>query len=78
MVAQPGGLSATPPSFVSPAGLLRVHSFNQLMKMLNDIGPVPLGYTASDWPPDGLCATDQNLLSLAIQPGFDPCHSHII
>lgn len=39
MVAQPGGLSATPPSFVSPTDLLRVHSFNQLMKMLNDIGP---------------------------------------
>lgn len=39
MVAQPAGLSATLPSLVSPADLLRVHSFNQLMKMLNDIGP---------------------------------------
>lgn len=40
MVPQKPGLSSTPPSFVSPVDLFRVHSFHPLMKMLlNNIGP---------------------------------------
>ena len=41
MAAQPSGVSTTPPSFVSPANLLRVHSvlsFRLLKKRLNKTG----------------------------------------
>jgi len=41
MAAQPAGVSTTPPSFVSPANLLRVHSNSSsrsLMKKLNKTG----------------------------------------
>ena len=42
MAAQPSGVSTTPPSLVSSANLLRVHSnpsSRSLMKKLNKIGP---------------------------------------
>ena len=42
MAAQPSGVSTTPPSFVSSANLLRVHSNSaskSLMKKLNKTGP---------------------------------------
>jgi len=42
MAAQPSGVSTTPPSLVSPADLLRVHSNSSsrsLMKKLNKTGP---------------------------------------
>jgi len=42
MAAQPAGVSTTPPSLVSPANLLRVHSNSSsrsLMKKLNKTGP---------------------------------------
>ena len=39
MVAQPSGVSAAPPSLVTSANLLTVHSSRSLMKMLNRTGP---------------------------------------
>ena len=42
MAAQPAGVSTTPPSFVSSANVLRVHSNSSsrsLMKKLNKTGP---------------------------------------
>ncbi|KAK4827586.1 hypothetical protein QYF61_019488, partial [Mycteria americana] len=47
MAAQPSGLSATAPSFVSSANLLKVHSvpaFRTLIKILNRTGPSPLDF----------------------------------
>ena len=83
MAAQPSGVSATPPSFVSQANLVRVHSIpssRSLMKMLKKTGhgTEPLGNTDSYRPPTRLCATDNNLLSSARQPVLRQLHRPFI
>ena len=82
MAAQPSGVPAPPPSFVSLANLLRVHSVpssRSVMNKLNNTGP-----STDPWGPPlatGLqldSAAGHNPLSSAIQPVLNPPHCPLI
>lgn len=75
IAAQPSGVSTTPPSFVAPANLLRVHSASSERSDQKDrTHHSLLGYTAIYWPPTRLCAMDHHPLGPAVQPLFNPPH----
>ena len=84
IAARPPGLSATPPSLVSSANLLRVCSAPSSRPLIKEDVEQdrtqyrPLGDTTSYWPPPRLGATEQHPLGPAVQPLFSPPHCQLI